>query len=173
MVDPRFCETLQCFHHIWGDMTLPEGTKKQKSKPSEMSVNFGYDKNRPNTDFPIFYVQVWHHFGEHFSNNSGVGFRHSKIQKIKMALAFPPRLPRTHHRRGGNQRHPEAHGDSKRHRKQKLIHVSAKTQKLYENVDFTVCFQRSVSNSLTLISRTANTQCGCAARPIKDPLPTP
>ena len=53
MVEPRFCETLQCFHHILGDMTLPEGTKKQKSKPSEISVNFGYDKNKPNTDFLI------------------------------------------------------------------------------------------------------------------------
>ena len=57
MVEPRFCETLQCFHHILGDMTLPGGTKKQKSKPSEISVNFDYDKNKPNMDFPIFHVQ--------------------------------------------------------------------------------------------------------------------
>ena len=102
MVEPRFCETLQCFHHILGDATLPEGTIKQKSKPSEMSVNFGYDKNKPNTDFPIFHVQFWHHFGEHFSINSSVGFRHSKMQKIQSTLAFPGTLPRTHHRRGGN-----------------------------------------------------------------------
>ena len=113
-MEPRFCETLQCFHHILGDMTLPESTKKQKSKPSEISVNFGYDKNKPNMDFPIFHVQFWHHFGEHFSINSGVGFRHSKIQKGQSTLAFPLTLPRTHHRRGGNQeaprRHPGAQG---------------------------------------------------------------
>ena len=109
MVEPRFCENLECFHQILGDATLPEGTIKQKSKPPEISIIFGYDKNTPSTDLPIFHVQCWHHFGEHFSNNSGVGFRHSKMQKIQSTLAFPLTLPRTHHRRGGNQAAPRRH----------------------------------------------------------------
>ena len=37
---------------------------------------------------------------------SGIVFKHSKMQKIGMAVAFPGRLPRTHHRRGGNQEAP-------------------------------------------------------------------
>ena len=147
MVEPRFCETLQCFHHILGDMTLPEGTKKQKSKPSEISVSFGYDKNRPNTDFPIFYVHFLHHFGEHFSINSGVGFRHSKMQKIQSTLAFPATLPRTHHRRGGNQKAPRKHqeassspGSSRRHLSHKSSPGSQQMQKLPQIGNFTMWF---------------------------------
>ena len=108
MVEPRFCETLQCFHHIFWDMTLPEGTKKQKSKPSEISVNFGYDKNRPNTDFPIFYIQFCHNFGEHFSNNSGVGFRHSKSKKSKWPSLSRRPYPGRITEEGGTRSHPAA-----------------------------------------------------------------
>ena len=151
MVEPRFCETLQCFHHILGDMALPEGTKKQKSKPSEISVNFGYDKNRPNTDFPIFYVHFLHHFCEHFSINSSVGFRHSKMQKNPSTLAFPLTLPRTHHRRGGNQEatrmHPgdtqeasRSRGSFKRHLTHKSSPLSHQMQKVHQNHNFTRCF---------------------------------
>ena len=51
MLEPRFCETLQCFHHMLGDMTLPEGTIKQKSKPSELSLILAMTKTDPTRIF--------------------------------------------------------------------------------------------------------------------------
>ena len=52
--EPRFCETLQCFHHIVGDMTLPESTIKQKAKPSKVSVILAMSKTGPRRIFQDF-----------------------------------------------------------------------------------------------------------------------
>ena len=87
--------------------------RKAKNDAFGNTFYFGYDKNKPNTDFPMFYIQFWHHFGEHFSINSSVGFRHSKMQKVQSTLAFPATLPRTHHRRGGNQEASSSPGSSR------------------------------------------------------------
>ena len=50
-VEPRFCETLQCFHHILRDMTLPESIIKQKTKPSEISITLAMNKTCPSRIF--------------------------------------------------------------------------------------------------------------------------
>ena len=83
--------------------------RKAKNDAFGNTFYFGYDKNKPNTDFPMFYIQFWHHFGEHFSINSGVGFKHSKMQKVEIPSARPATLPKPHHRRGGNQEAPKRH----------------------------------------------------------------
>ena len=44
-MEPRFCETLQCFHQILGDMTFPESIIKQKAKPSEISIILAITKH--------------------------------------------------------------------------------------------------------------------------------
>ena len=54
MVEPRFCETLQCFHHILGDATLPEGTEKQKMTPSEIRFILAMTKTAPTWIFQYF-----------------------------------------------------------------------------------------------------------------------
>ena len=54
MLEPRFCDALLCFHHIFGDVTLPEGTIKQKSKPSEISVILAMSKTSPGLIFQYF-----------------------------------------------------------------------------------------------------------------------
>ena len=54
MVEPRFCETLQCFHHILGDATLPEGTEKQKMTPSEIRFILDMTKTSPTLIFQCF-----------------------------------------------------------------------------------------------------------------------
>ena len=54
MVEPRFCETLQCFHHILGDATLPEGTEKQKMAPSEIRFILAMTKTSPTLIFQYF-----------------------------------------------------------------------------------------------------------------------
>ena len=53
-VEPRFCENLQCFHHILEDMTLPESIIKQKAKPSEISVILAMSKTGPRLIFQDF-----------------------------------------------------------------------------------------------------------------------
>ena len=55
MVEPRFCETLQCFHHILGDVTLPESTTKQKTKPLEISCILAM-KTRSTRIFQYMYL---------------------------------------------------------------------------------------------------------------------
>ena len=79
---------------------------KAKSKAFGNKYYFDYDPNRPGSNFPRSYVSLWHHFRAHFSIISGVVFKHSKMQKVGIPLALPARLPRTHHRRGGNQEAP-------------------------------------------------------------------
>ena len=88
-------------------MTLPESIIGQKAKPSEISVILAMSKTGPRRIFQDFMCKA------HFSINSGVVFKHSKMQKIQIPGALPGRLPRTHHRRGGNrgtQGTPEAPG---------------------------------------------------------------
>ena len=54
-----------------------------------------------------------------------------KMQKVQIPGAIPLTPPRTHHRRGGNQRHPGQPGGSKRPWKQNVSYLSTRMQKFY------------------------------------------
>ncbi len=57
--------------------------------------------------------------------------------------------------------------------KRKVSYLSARMQKFPQNVDFTMCFGRSVSYSLVFTSKTDATQRQRDAGGFKAPLPTP
>ena len=99
--EPGFCEALQCFHRVEGSNPSGKCTKS-KSKPFSNKYYFSYDQNKPRIDFPTLLVSFSDYFWIIFWIVSSIVLRHSEMQKVQMALAFPPRLFRTHHGRGGN-----------------------------------------------------------------------
>ena len=104
--EPRFCETLQCFHHILGDMTFPESIIKQKTDPSGTSVILGMNKTGPSRFFQDFGCNVGT-ISESISQLFHESF--SSTQKCKegkwRSLArggYPGRIKEE----GGTRRHP-------------------------------------------------------------------
>ena len=106
--EPRFCETLQCFHHILGDMTLPESTIKQKPKPSEISLILSMTKRVPGRIFQDF-KSSFGTISEHISQLFQASFSSTqKCKKSERQVLARGGYPRRITEEGGTRKHPEA-----------------------------------------------------------------
>ena len=111
-MEPRFCETLQCFHHILKDMTLPESMIKQKAKPSKISVILAMSKTGPRRIFQDFMCNLGT-ISEHISQLIQASFSSTqKCKKSKSRSLCRAAYPRHITEEGGTRRHPGAQGAS-------------------------------------------------------------
>ena len=75
---------------------------KAKSKAFGNKCYFSYERNRPKSDFPRFYVQFYDNFWEHFSSMIQVSFSSTrKCKKIKSQVLARRGYPRHITEEGG------------------------------------------------------------------------
>ena len=137
-MEPRFCETLQCCHHILGHMTLPESIIQQKAKPSEISVILAMSKTGPSRIFQDLMSSLGT-ISDNISQLFQASFSSTqKWKKFKSHLlsrrGYPGRITEeggTRKHPGNTQEAPRHPGGSKRPWMQKVSYLSARMQKLY------------------------------------------
>ena len=139
-MEPRFCETLQCFHHILGDMTLPESIIKQKAKPSEISLILAMSKSGPGLIFQDFMCNLGT-ISEHISQLIQASFSSTqKCKKSKSRLLCRRAYPGHITEEGGTRTSRSYPGITHQTQETSRTSLFLETALLLESLNVLICF---------------------------------